>query len=83
MRLRVSNTQLRCTDEGFLLKPPDDAEYQAAFQDVCESYSLVADDDGRYPVEVPRVLVHGRRHDTTDRIQLGAALLRDLIAAGL
>jgi hypothetical protein len=32
---------------------------------------------------VPQVDVHGGRLDTEDRVQLGAALVRDLVGAGL
>lgn len=82
MRLRVSGVQIRCVADGFAVAPPEDPAFEAAFAEICEQLSLETH-DGKQLLRVPQVDSVGELIDTADRIQLGASLLRDLIAAGL
>ncbi len=78
MRLTRSGTELRCSGNGIALRPPVDATQRAAFDDVCTKHHVGAD----LVMLVPRVDRAGRAVDTCDRVALGAALLRNLVAAG-
>ena len=54
-------------------------------QNACPPYTIckahgIGDD---HVLHVPKVERHGRRLDTRDRVQLGAALLRDFVKEGL
>jgi hypothetical protein len=82
MRLKVSDIQIRCVHEGYALKPPTEAAYQAGFEDVRARYQMMADEDGGYLLEVPHELERGVRLDTRDRVQIGAGLLAEVIKAG-
>lgn len=79
MRLRASGAEIQCVDEGLLLRAPAAAPHAEAFARVCEAHGIGPD----LLLKIPQVGVGGRQLDTTDRIQLGAALLRDLANAGL
>lgn len=80
MRLKASGIEIRCIDEGFLIRarslPASSAE---AFAHVCDEHRIGPD----LLLSVPKVTVGGVDLDEQDRVQQGAALLRDLIAAGL
>jgi len=71
-----SGAAIRCVPSGFELSPPDPPS--EAFETVCEDLGT---NDGI--VVVPQVAVDGRRIDTVDRVQLGAEIVRRLLAAGL
>lgn len=79
MRLKASGTEVRCVPEGLLLRPPLAAPHVEAYSRVCANHGVDAD----HFLKVPYVEAGGRRLDTTDRVRLGAALLRDLVDAGL
>jgi hypothetical protein len=79
MRLIKSGTELRCVNRGFTLQGPRDAAHAEAFARVCEEHGV----GDNYVLSVPQVEANRRLLDTSDRVQLGAALLRDLVAAGL
>jgi hypothetical protein len=51
----------------------------AAYSQVCAKHGVDTD----HSLKVPCIEAGGRRLDTTDRVRLGAALLRDLVDAGL
>lgn len=82
MRLRASGLQIRCATGGFVVQFPSPGEGAAVFEVVRAKHKLVAA-GGEYRLEVPQQVAHGSRSDAVDRIQLGAALLADLVAAGL
>ncbi len=82
MRLRSSGAQIRCVADGFAVKPPEDPAAEAAFAEICERHGLETL-DGMHLLRVPQKDIGGELADTADRIQVGATLLRDLIAAGL
>ena len=79
MRLAASGTEIRCVHAGLQLRPPAGASQADAFWRVCEAHGVGPD----LYLKVPQVTVGGRQLDTRDRVQLGAALVRDLANAGL
>lgn len=79
MRMKKSGTELQCVKEGLVLRPPSTPAHAETFWQVCEGQGLGAD----YALLVPQVERDGLKLDTRDRVQLGAALLRDLVKAGL
>ena len=79
MRMKASGGEIQCVDEGLQLRAPAAAPHAEAFSRVCETHGIGPD----LLLKIPQVGVEGRQVDTTDRIQLGAALLRDLANAGL
>jgi hypothetical protein len=78
LELTASDTKMRCVEAGIALQPPSDQDLLASFTDVCKRHGV----DGNIlrPGQVQR---NGRSYDHQDRILMGAALLRDLVAAGL
>jgi hypothetical protein len=79
MRLVKSGTEIRCVKEGLSLRPPRADAHAEAFARVCEAHGIGND----RMLLVPQVKRNGQSLDTRDRVQLGAALLRDLVKAGL
>ena len=77
--LTLSGVAIRCVPTGFELSPPPIESYAARFKQVC--VELGTDDKGL--VAVSQVEVEGKRIDVVDRIQIGASILRHLLAAGL
>ena len=71
-----SGTAIRCVPSGFELTSPDPPPeaFETVYGDVGASGGIVV---------VPQDGVDGRLIDTIDRVQLGAELVRRLIAAGL
>jgi hypothetical protein len=78
LRLR-SGAGMRCVAGGFMLEPPADAAQSEIFKRICSSHG--AEPAGVLPVT--QVTKDGRVFDTRDRVQLGAALIRELVEAGL
>lgn len=79
MRLKKSGTELQCVDEGLIFRPPLVPEQAEVFSRISAQYGLDAD----HMLRVPQIECNGRKLDTCDRVQLGASLVRDLVAAGL
>ena len=79
MRHVKSGTDMQVVPDGILLRAPAAAQHAEAFSRVCEANAIGAD----LCLKLPQVTVGGRQLDTKDRVQLGAALLRDLVSAGL
>jgi len=77
--LTRSGTSLRCVPTGFELSSPPMDAYAGAFAAACSGLGVGEDD----LVVVPQVEIDGRQVDTVDRIQLGAGIVRRLMAAGL
>lgn len=76
LSLTRSGAAIRCVPSGFELSPPDPPA--EAFETVCADLGA---NDGI--VVVPQVAVDGRWIDTVDRVQMGARIVRRLIAVGL
>lgn len=79
MRLKKSGIEMQCVKEGLVLRAPTAASHAEAFSRVCQAHG-VGDD---HVLLMPQVERDGRQLDTRDRVQLGAALLRSLVQAGL
>jgi hypothetical protein len=74
--LLKSGVELRCTPSGFLLRRPTRDEYSAAFGDLMAKEGV----DASLAVTIPQVPQDDPTHDTRDRVQVGADLLRKLLA---
>lgn len=83
LSLRRTETALRSVAEGFELTAPEAEEAAVAFSEVCSARGDVADRDGRVLMVIPQVEHEAEMVDTMDRVQVGAELLRQLVAAGL
>jgi hypothetical protein len=79
MRLAASDTAMQCVQDGLLLRAPTGTPHAQAFSRVCETHEVGAD----LLLKIPQVEAGGRWLDTKDRVQHGAALLRDLVKVGL
>lgn len=79
LRLAKSGMGMQVVRDGLLLRAPDAPQHAEAFARICETHGIGID----LHLKVPQVSVGGRQLDTKDRVQLGAALLRDLVDAGL
>jgi hypothetical protein len=79
MRMKKSGTALQCVKAGLVLRPPPTPAHAEVFSRVCAAHGVGAD----HVLLVPQVERDGSKLDTRDRVQLGAALLRDLVKAGL
>jgi hypothetical protein len=79
MRMKKSGTEIHCVDEGLLLRPPKSPTQAETFLQVCAKHEV----NGDHLLRVPQVERNGRKFDIRDRVQLGAALLRDFVKAGL
>lgn len=79
MRLVRSGTSLQVVQDGLVLGAPDAPQYVEAFSRVCQAHGIGAD----LRLRVPQISVGGGLLDTKDRVQVGSALLRDLVGAGL
>jgi hypothetical protein len=77
MRLAASGIEIQCVTEGLMLRPPTSAAHAKAFARVCAKYGIGSD----YLLKIHQVEVDGRLLDTKDRVELGAALVRDLVEA--
>ncbi len=78
LQLARSGVRLRCAEAAFELRPPTQAGHADGFARVCAAHGVGADG----ALKVPQVARDGRGVDTRDRVELAAALLRDLVAAG-
>ena len=79
MRFEASGTEMQCVRDGLQLRAPAADAHAEAFARVCEAHGVGSD----LRLAVPQVTVGEHQLDTEDRVQLGAALLRDLADAGL
>lgn len=79
LTLTASGTGIRCFADGYRLSPPEEAESGRLFQDAASELGI--DDDG--VLAVRQKTVGDRKVDTEDRIEVGVALVRALIAKGL
>lgn len=79
MYLAASGTQMQCVDDGLKLRAPQAERHAEAFSRVCAAHGV----DSKLLLKIPRVTAGSHRLDTVDRVQLGAALLEDLVGEGL
>ena len=71
-----SGVRLRCLPEGFVLSPPQDGASGDGFAEVIKVHNV----DAGLLLRIPQELKEGVLYDTQDRVQIGAALVRDLVA---
>jgi hypothetical protein len=79
LELKKSGVGLQSVQDGLLLRAPSNACHAEAFQRICDAHGVGED----RLLRVQQVERDGRWLDVTDRVMLGAALLRDLVTAGL
>jgi len=77
--LTQSGTTIRCVSAGFELSPPPLAGDAERFAVASADRGL----DANNLIRLSQVEVDGHRVDTVDRIQVGADIVRSLVAAGL
>lgn len=77
MTLVRSGVALRCVAAGFAIRPPRLEAHAPAFERVCAAHGVGED----HVLAVPQADRDGQRIDVRDRVELGAALLRALVAA--
>ena len=77
--LARSGAALHCTPDGWVLRRPEREEFREGFDDVCTEFGI----DGQLKLAVPQEVRAGERVDASDRVQVGARLVRALVAAGL
>ncbi|MCY3581330.1 MAG: DUF262 domain-containing protein, partial [Chloroflexi bacterium] len=80
MELKASRTAMRCVQSGIQLRKPDGESCRKTFLRVCNAHGVDSDD---LKLKIPQTTVDGHQLDTEDRVRLGGALLRDLVAKGL
>ena len=78
MALARSGVGIRCVEQGLALRGPG-ARHAETFHRVCKAHGIGED----LLLPVPQTEVDGRNMDTRDRIELAAAVLRDMVSAGL
>jgi len=77
MLLKRSGIRIECVNQGWQLTDfPEDLTLRAAFDSVCQNNNIGI--DGLYAVQQ-----NSNGIDTTDRIELGGKLLKNLIDAGM
>lgn len=81
MRLTASGIEVQCIEEGRLLHAPAMMAplHAEAFARVCMDHKLGPD----LLLRLPKVTSGAYQLDEIDRVELGAALLSDLVTAGL
>lgn len=82
MRLEKSGVAIRSIGPGIALTGPTNPDLSAAFAKVCADHGVKAS-DGDLLLALPQTKVNGELLDTVNRVQVGASLLIDLVAAGL
>ena len=79
MDLPRSGAAVHRTRDGWVLHRPEREEFLERFDNVCAEFGV----DEQLKLAVPQQVRDGRYVDTSDRVQVGARLLRALAAAGL
>ncbi|OXM45173.1 DUF262 domain-containing protein [Amycolatopsis alba] len=82
LRLERSSVGMRSVSDGFELQAPEDEALRAKFDDICRRHDVEEAGD-RLVVKAPQRDHGDGPVDSADRVVLGAAFLRDLVAAGL
>ena len=79
LMLSRSGVRLRCLAAGFVLTPPENGDYNNAFAKVLVRHNFNA----ALMLVLPQVLKNNVLCDVQDRVQIGVALVRDLVAMTL
>ena len=83
LRLTRSGVRLRSITQGFEIQGPDRPEYETPFRDVCARRADILSHGSQLLLAIPQRDSDGGLVDTVDRVLVGAALLRELVEAGL
>lgn len=83
LRLRNSDLQIRCVENGFDIKLPPEAKHQVILADLGAGRDDVVGIGQGYLLAIPQADHNGRRIDTADRVLIGADFLREAVDAGL
>lgn len=84
LELLRSGSAMRSARRGFLLRPPELEAHRALFDQIVTTLEGVPEEDETVLLAIPqRELPDGSLVDTRDRVQLGADILRTLVAVGL
>lgn len=78
LRLKRSGAGLRCIPEGFELVRADDGHGGALFDRACSRYPEISWSGDRFVMHIPQA--EGAMVDRVDRVVMGAALVRHLVA---
>jgi hypothetical protein len=82
LHLERSGVGLRSTSEGFALRGPDDDNRRSTFIGLCSQHQAVVSAEGSIVLRIPQHDDGNGPIDSTDRVVVGAALLRALVKAG-
>lgn len=82
MKLTRSGTGVRSVSTGIVVEVPATPAAVAALRAVCGSAGAIPRDEG-WLLPIPQADQGGELIDSVDRVQVGAAFLQELIAAGL
>jgi hypothetical protein len=77
--LSASGAGIRVIPDGFELAPPVDDAASRLFRDICTQHGATSDTHR----PVAQIELEGELVDTEDRVAIGAALLKALVAVGL
>ena len=83
MLLRESRVGIRSVSQGFAIKPPEHDGFAAAFGAVCDARDDVHATDDGFLLQIPQADRNGLLVDTVDRVVVGAAFVKELVAAEL
>ncbi|GLY70253.1 hypothetical protein [Amycolatopsis taiwanensis] len=83
LRLERSGVGMRSVSDGFELEGAEDEALQAKFADICNRHNDVDAVGDRTVLKVPQRDHGAGPVDSTDRVVIGAAFLRELVTAGL
>jgi hypothetical protein len=74
---------MRSVSDGFALQGPEEEALQSTFIDICNKHEAVDTADEVTMLKIPQHEHADGLVDSTDRVLAGAALLHDLVEAGL
>jgi hypothetical protein len=83
LRLDRSLVGLRSVAKGFELQGAEDEGLNGKFVEICSRRDDVTMDEGRIILRVPQTKHAGEVIDSVDRVIVGAAIVRELVDAGL
>jgi hypothetical protein len=83
LRLVHSGVGMRSVDDGFALQGPEDEAFRSKFNNICSRHGAVDIAGESIVLKIPQHDQGDGLVDSADRVVVGAALLRDLVEAGL
>ncbi|HHU11589.1 MAG TPA: DUF262 domain-containing protein [Intrasporangiaceae bacterium] len=83
LRLLNSNVGIRSVERGYEIQGTEDPTLVDAYAELCARHGVGTQEDGSLLLPVPQRRTDEGWVDTVDRIDIGVAFIRDLVAAGL